>query len=68
MGALMNNLVKGVIQDMVGDLLYYDRKEDEELPVGKIEEIIKAEEISVDEIVEAFREALIKQGRLGKYI
>lgn len=48
------------ICDLVSDFLYYDRKEDEELPVGAIEELIENGDISVDEIVGIFREELIK--------
>ena len=31
----------------MADLLYYDRKEDEDLPVGKIEELIENNEIHI---------------------
>lgn len=34
--------------------MYYDRKEDAELPVGAIEESVKAGEITKAEIVAAF--------------
>lgn len=46
------------ISDMVSNFLYYDRKEDEDLPRGAIEEAIEAGEISIREIVEAFRNEL----------
>lgn len=44
--------------DLAGNFLYYDRKEDEELPPKSVEEAVKAGEVTVDEIVGAFREAL----------
>ena len=48
------------VEDLVSNFLYYDRKEDEDLPVGKIEEMIKDKNISADELVERFRQALMK--------
>lgn len=45
------------VQDLASAFLYYDRKEDRELPVGEIEEAIKAGEITEGEIVETFRSA-----------
>ena len=44
------------VSDLVGAFLYYDRKEDKDLPRGAIQEAIRAGEISVDEIIDAFRE------------
>jgi len=46
------------VDDLVGSLLYYDRKEDEELPRGAIDEAIAAGEITIDEIVGKFKECL----------
>ena len=43
--------------DLASALLYYDRKEDEDLRVGAIEEAIAAGEITVDEIVAQFKKA-----------
>ena len=42
------------VDDLVSDFLYYDRKEDEDLPRGKIEAMVSRGEITVDEIVERF--------------
>ena len=50
--------ILGVVCDLVGALMYYDRKEDEDLPRGAIEEAVEAGEISYDEIVDAFRNEL----------
>ena len=51
--------VKDNISDCVSDLLYYGRKEDSEsLPMGKIEDLVARNVISVDDMVRWFREAL----------
>ncbi len=46
------------VDDALSDFLYYDRKEDEDLPRGQIEEAVKAGEITVDEIIEQFAKGL----------
>lgn len=46
--------ILGHITDLVLDFLCYDRKEDEDLPMGEIEAAVRAEEISVREMAEAF--------------
>ena len=46
------------VDDLVSDFLYYDRKEDEELGVGSINEAVHTSEITVDEIVATFRKSL----------
>ena len=46
------------VSDLVAGFLYYDRKEDDELQLGEIEESIKNKEITVDEIVNSFAEEL----------
>lgn len=51
-------LVLGTVEDLVSDFLYYDRKEDEELPRGAIQSMIRNKEISIDEIVAEFRSKL----------
>lgn len=40
----------------------YNRKEDEELPLGAIEEAVERGEVTLDEIVAAFRFSLIDNG------
>ncbi len=52
------DLILDYISDLISNFLYYDRKEDEDLPLGAIEESIKAGEITVDEMVTAFRKGL----------
>ena len=46
------------INDLCSDFLYYDRKEDEELGKGEIEEAVENEEITVEEIISKFEEVL----------
>ena len=53
-------LIEDTVDDLVSNLLYYDRKEDEELPRGEIEAAIEAGEITVDEIGALFLTALRK--------
>jgi hypothetical protein len=46
------------IQDLAGSFMLHDRKEDEELPVGEIEEAVKSGEITIGEIAFFFKKAL----------
>jgi hypothetical protein len=46
--------------DLVVDFMYYDRKEDCELPRGAIEEAVENGEITYDEIIAKFSEELRK--------
>lgn len=46
------------VDDLAKNFLYYDRKECDKLPVGKIEECIRNGEISIDDIVSKFRECI----------
>lgn len=46
------------VNDLVADFMYYDRKDDYELPRAAIEEAIKAGEITEAEIVARFAEKL----------
>ncbi len=48
------------VKDLVGRFMYYDRKEDDELLRGAIEEAVELGEITVDEIIEAFATELRK--------
>lgn len=49
--------------DLAIDFLIYDRRDDEDLPPGLIEQAINAGVITVDEIVSSFKRAL--QAQLG---
>lgn len=53
-------LISCRIKDLISDFLYYDRKGDEELPVGAIEQSINDGNITIDSIVELFRFELEK--------
>lgn len=52
--------IYSAVEDLAGSLLYYDRKEDEDLPRGVIEEAIMNNDITVDSIVEHFKKALLR--------
>jgi len=55
----LNELTKekilGMLSDCWMDLFYYDRREDEECPIDAIENAIKSGVITVDEMVDNFR-------------
>lgn len=53
-----DDVILRVIEDLVSKFLCYDRKEDEDLPIGTIEEEIKKGNISIDEMVNQFKESL----------
>lgn len=50
--------VFAVIDDMVANLLIHDRENDEDIPKGDIERLIENETLSIDDMVDKFREAL----------
>jgi len=52
--------IENTIEDLVSDLLYYDRKEDENLPKGAIEKAIKEGKITEEQMVKKFAESLTK--------
>ena len=58
----MNQILKDTIEDLVIDFIVHDRKEDVDLPRGKIEELINNGDVTVDEIVNVFKEHLINWG------
>jgi len=51
-------LIIATVEDLVNGFLYYDRKEDEELPLGEIEKAIESGEITRYEIVSVFEREL----------
>lgn len=53
-------LILGTIKDFISDFLWYDRKEDEELPRGTIEKAVKDGVVTKEEIVDVFREELFE--------
>lgn len=46
------------VSDLVKNFIYYNRKEDEELPVGEIEKAIQEGTITIEEITDAFTKSL----------
>ncbi len=58
----MNDVSKqdiyNIIEDLVSSFLYYDRKEDEDVRVGVIEEMVRENKITVDEMVDLFKSEL----------
>ena len=56
----MKELILNNVSDLISDFLYYDRKEDEELPRGAIEEAVKNNQITVEEISAHFTDKLKK--------
>ena len=52
--------ILNTVSDCVSDLMYYDRKEDEELPRGAIEQAIKDGIITKDEIIAVFSQGINK--------
>ena len=54
----IRDVILATVNDNVSNLMYYDRKEDEDLGEGDIEKAIKDGEITIDEIVAKFRETL----------
>lgn len=53
-------LLKATISDVVADFIYYDRKEDEDLPRDAIEEMIERGDVTVEWIIEEFKTCLLK--------
>lgn len=47
--------ILGAVRDLVSDFMYYDRKEDEDLPLYAIEDALDAGIVTIDEIVAEFR-------------
>jgi hypothetical protein len=58
MNKTRRDLILATVEDLMGSLLYYDRKEDDGLPVGAIEEAIEEVEVTVDELVAIFKKEL----------
>lgn len=55
--------VLGIVRDLVGDFLYYDRKNSQNCPLGAIEDLVQAGDLTVDEIIEEFQTELRKHMR-----
>ena len=55
----IKRLILNAAQDLARDLIFYDRKEDEELRPGTVEAAVRSGVVSVDEIVEVFKIKLV---------
>ena len=53
-------LILGTVDDLAINFVYYDRKEDEELPTGSVEEALAAGEVTLDELTARFRAGVEK--------
>ena len=56
----MRDNILTTVADLVLSFLYYDRKEDEDLPRGAIEKAIANKDVSIDEIAALFKAKLIE--------
>lgn len=59
MSDLRQNILD-TVDDLVANFLYYDRKEDQDLPRGAIDRAIRDGVITADDIVQHFSEVLKK--------
>lgn len=50
--------IEKTVEDLVSNFLFYDRKEDENLPRGAIEQAVKDGVVTWDEIVKWFEQSL----------
>ena len=57
---MLRQAILAAVSDLVGEFLYYGRKEDKELPRGAIDGAVKRGVVTVDEIVERFRQRLLE--------
>ncbi len=55
------DLILDSIKDLVQDLLYHDRKDDEELGMDAIEDCISGKIITIDSMVDCFKQELLSQ-------
>ena len=55
----MKEDILNTVDDLVSSFLYYDRKEDEDLGVGDIEDAITKGIISIDDITDRFKKSIL---------
>ena len=55
----VKQLILDVIEDLCLDFVFYDRKEDEDLSVKKLNKAVEDRIITVDEMVEHFEDCLL---------
>jgi hypothetical protein len=56
----MKTVILDRVSDLVANFLYWDRRNDHELPRLVIENAVKNGDVTVDEIVNEFRRQLVK--------
>ena len=54
----MKETILGLIEDLVTDFTYYDRKGDEQLTYEQLEQAVRGGEITIDEMVAEFKKHL----------
>lgn len=54
----MKDLILGIVEDLVSNFLYYDRKDDEDLTQAALLRAINSGEVTIDEIVARFEKTL----------
>jgi hypothetical protein len=54
----VNESIRNIIDDLAVDFVYYDRKDDEVIPVAELNRLIISGELTVDDVVDQFRAAL----------
>ena len=57
---IQKQLILDIVSDIVGDFIYYDRKNCETLSADQLKEALNTGIITLDEIADHFREVLIK--------
>jgi len=61
MAETRRQLILDTVTDLVSGFLYYDRKEDEDLPRGAIEEAVENGEISWQDVIDEFSRELLDE-------
>jgi len=56
----VRDMILGYVEDEITDFLYYDRREDEDLELGMIEDAIESGEITTDEMANHWKKCLEK--------
>jgi len=54
----MKEIILNTIEDLCSNFLYYDRKEDEDLTMQQLNDAVASGEITINEMVNAFRKHL----------
>jgi hypothetical protein len=57
---ILKNYILATVQDLCSNFLYYDRKEDDDLSAEDLEDAVKKGIVTIDEMVEEFRNQLEK--------